>query len=144
MLLSMMIVTAIAGVFGSHETNAIKKQQEKSGHNIVFQLVTGDTTSHKQLMKQLNNIMTIAPESKIEVVCHGPGIDMVHAEKTIVREKIKALTEKGVKFVACEFSLKEKKIDKSSIITESGFVPAGIIEIVSKQEMGWSYIKAGI
>jgi intracellular sulfur oxidation DsrE/DsrF family protein len=29
------------------------------------------------------------------------------------------------------------------IIPEAGFVKAGIIEIVTKQEQGWSYIKSG-
>jgi hypothetical protein len=46
-------------------------------------------------------------------------------------------------FNACEFSIKERKVDRSKIIAVSGFVPAGILEIVGKQEQGWSYIKAG-
>jgi intracellular sulfur oxidation DsrE/DsrF family protein len=48
-----------------------------------------------------------------------------------------------VVFNACEFSIKERKVDRSKIISVSGFVPAGIVEIVSRQEQGWSYIKAG-
>jgi intracellular sulfur oxidation DsrE/DsrF family protein len=97
---------------------------------------------HKALMKQLNNIKSVAPTTEIEVVCHGPGLDMLLADKSKVRAKIKLATEMGVEFKACEFSIKERGIDRNLIISDSGFVPAGIIEIVTKQEQGWSYIKS--
>ena len=115
----------------------------KPEHRIIFQLTTSDTTAHKQLMKQLNNILKVSPTSQIEVLCHGAGIDMMVRGKTIVEEKVNELNKKGVAFNVCEFSLKERKVEKENILKSSGFVPAGIIEIVSKQEQGWSYIKAG-
>ena len=122
----------------------ITQAQNNAAHKIIFQLVTGDTSSHKVLMKQFGNILSIAPDTKIEVVCHGPGIDMMMQEKSIVINKIKEFKEKGVVFNVCEFSLKERKVDKSKLIEQSTFVPAGILEIVEKQEQGWSYIKAGL
>ncbi|MBL7893890.1 MAG: DsrE family protein [Bacteroidia bacterium] len=115
----------------------------KPEHKIIFQLTTGDTTAHKQLMKQFSNILSVSPTTQIEVVCHGPGLDMLVAGKTIVGDKIKLMAEKGVAFKACEFSMKERKVEKEKIIESAGFVAAGIVEIVSKQEQGWSYIKAG-
>ena len=120
-----------------------KTEIPKSEHKIVFQLTTNDTLAHKALMKQLTNIKSVAPETKIEVVCHGPGLDMLVSGKTTVLKGIQSAKEKGVEFMACEFSIKERKVDKESIIKESGFVPAGIIEIVSKHAQGWSYIKSG-
>ncbi len=112
-------------------------------HRIIFQLVSGDTLAHKQLMKQLNNIQSVAPGTQMEVVCHGPGLDMLVAEKTIVADKIRKLTQSGVVFNACEFSMSERKVEKDALIKEAGLVPAGIVEIVTRQEQGWSYIKAG-
>ncbi len=117
--------------------------ETKPEHKIIFQLTSGDTTAHKQLMKQFNNILSVSPTTKIEVVCHGGGLDMLVKGKTIVEDKIKNLSERGVQFMACEFSIKERKVDKNLILSTAGFVPAGIIEVVSKQEQGWSYIKAG-
>ncbi|HRD40426.1 MAG TPA: hypothetical protein PLC65_17485, partial [Bacteroidia bacterium] len=81
----------------------------KPEHKIIFQLTTGDTTAHKQLMKQFSNILSVSPTTQIEVVCHGPGLDMLVAGKTIVGDKIKLMAEKGVAFKACEFSMKERK-----------------------------------
>jgi intracellular sulfur oxidation DsrE/DsrF family protein len=112
-------------------------------HKVVFQLSSEDTMVHKSLMKQLNNIITVAPGSKIEVVCHGPGLTMLTKGKTTVQEKINQLTKKNIVFVACEASMAEKNIPKEKIIPEAGFVPFAIIEIVTKQEQGWSYIKPG-
>ena len=138
------VIAVVVLVVFSFTTKAQTKSESSSlEHKIIFQLTSGDTTAHKQLMKQFNNILSVSPTTKIEVVCHGAGLDMLVSGKTIVEDKIKTLAEKGVVFNACEFSIKERKVDRSKIIASSGFVPAGILEIVSKQEQGWSYIKAG-
>lgn len=129
-------------VFNISAKNSKNKSKE-SVHKIVFQLTTNDTMAHKSLMKQLSNITSVAPTTKIEVVCHGPGLDMLVTGKTVVQEKIKQLKVIGVDFVACEFSIKERNVPIEKIIPEAGFVKAGIIEIVTKQEQGWSYIKSG-
>ena len=123
----------------------VKDQAQKNAsiHKIVFQLSTEDTLAHKALMKQLNNITTVAPDTKIEVVCHGPGLNMLISSKTTVLLKIQELVKRDIQFVACEFSIKERNVDRATIIQEAGFVKAGIIEIVEKQEAGWSYIKSG-
>ena len=118
-------------------------KNENSIHKIIFQITTDDTLAQKSLMKQLNNILTISPGSKLEVVCHGPGINMLVGNRTLVQDKIAQLKNRGVEFVACEFTMSEKKLTKEDIIPEAGFVKGGIIEIVTRQEEGWSYIKSG-
>jgi intracellular sulfur oxidation DsrE/DsrF family protein len=122
----------------------ISVAQNSSAHKIIFQLQTGDTTSHKVLMRQCTNILNVAPGTQIEVVCHGPGLEMMMIEKSIVASKLKVLKEQGVVFNVCEFSMKERKIERNKFMEQATYVPAGIIEIVTKQEQGWSYIKAGL
>ena len=112
-------------------------------HRVVFQLTSEDTLVHKSLMKQLKNILTAAPDTKIEVVCHGPGINMLVIDKTFVHDKIQQMKTKGVLFMACENTLKERNISKDKIISEAFFVPSALVEIITKQEEGWSYIKSG-
>jgi intracellular sulfur oxidation DsrE/DsrF family protein len=128
-----------AASFGSLAGNGTFQK----GHKIIFQLTQADTLVQKTLMKQINNILTVAPDTKIEVVCHGPGIALLLKDKTIVADKLENLVVKGVAFNACEFTMKERKVDKSALVSVAGTVPAGILEIVTKQEEGWSYIKAG-
>ena len=112
-------------------------------HKIVFHLSTDDTLVHKSLVRQLNNVLTAVPSATIEVVCHGPGIYFLVTDKTIVHDKISQLKTKGIAFAACENTLKERNITKDKIITEAIFVPSALVEIITKQEEGWSYIKAG-
>lgn len=112
-------------------------------HKIVFQVTSDDTLVHKSLMKQLKNILTVAPNTKIEVVCHGPGLYLLVKERSMYQEQITAMKGKGVQFAACEFAMAERKITKEQLIAEAVPVPSGILEIATRQEEGWSYIKSG-
>ncbi len=126
-------------IFAQNESSDV----DMAEHKIVFQLTSADSNVHKMLVRQLGNVLAAAPNSKIEVVCHGPGIAMLTTKQTIVHPKVSELKGKGIDFVVCENTLKEKKVTKEEIILEASFVKAGIIEIVKKQEEGWSYIRAG-
>jgi intracellular sulfur oxidation DsrE/DsrF family protein len=110
---------------------------------IVFQLTTADTMAHKALMKQLGNITTVEPTAQIEVVCHGPGLDMLRKDKSIIAGKIEEFAKKGIVFNACEFSMKERNVNADQILTSAKFVKAGIVYIVKKDQQGWCYIKSG-
>lgn len=142
----LVILLATAGVVTA-QTNSenleVKKTEATKSHQIIYQLATDDTIAHKALMKQLNNILTVSPNSKIKVVCQGPGLNILIADKSVVKDKIQLLTKRNIEFAACEFSMKDKGITKDKMIAEAGYVPYGILEIVSRQEEGWSYIKAG-
>lgn len=118
-------------------------QHKPKPHRIIFQMVSGDTMSHKALMKQLQNITSVAPSTQIEVVCHGPGLNMLTTDKSVVGSQLNTMMGKGIAFYACEFSMQERKVDKTQILPGIGYVKAGIIAIVERQEQGWSYIKAG-
>lgn len=118
-------------------------QQTERLHRIVMQLTSGDTLVHKNLMKQFKNMKEAAPTMQLEVVCHGPGMDMLMIDRSIVQEKIKEFAAKGIVFLACENTIRERNLDRSKVIPEAAYVQAGIIHIVERQEDGWSYIKAG-
>lgn len=140
-LFAFVMTNSIITTEASGQVSSVEKSSGQ--HKIVFQLTTDDTLAHRSLMKQLNNITTVAPDTRIEVVCHGPGLNMLVSGKTTVQQKIMQMKNKGIAFVACEFSMSERKVTKENIIAEANFVKAGIIEIVTKQEEGWSYIKSG-
>lgn len=129
--------------FGSFLSVQANQAQKPKPHRIIFQMVSGDTMSHKALMKQLQNITSVAPTTKIEVVCHGPGLNMLTSDKSVVSTQLNTMIGKGIAFYACEFSMQERKVEKERILPGIGYVKAGIIAIVERQEQGWSYIKAG-
>lgn len=123
-----------------HQTKAQTKEKE---HKIVFHLASNDTLVHKALVKQISNVLDYWKTAKIEVVVHNNGIGFMKIEEAKTTKEIQLLTEKGVIFAVCENTLKQRKIEKSQILSSATFVPVGIAEIVLKEEDGWSYIKAG-
>ncbi len=123
--------------------SSVHAQNEARHHLIVMQLVSGDTIVHMGLMRQLRNMKEAAPDMELEVVCHGPGMDMLMSDRSIVADKVKEFSEKGIVFLACENTIKERKLDRARVLPPAGYVQAGIIHIVERQEDGWSYIKAG-
>ena len=112
-------------------------------HKIVWDMAQGDTAMQRGLYKQLNNVITAAPETKIEVVFHGNAVYAMLKDTGYLKEQIIALHEKGVLFRVCNNSLKGRNIDLSRVIPEAIVVPVAILELAAKQEEGWSYIKAG-
>ncbi len=118
-------------------------QNTERQHRIVMQLTSGDTLVQKGLVRQLKNMKEASPSLQLEVVCHGPGMDLLMSDRSIVQAKITEFAGKGIVFLACENTLKEHGLDRTKVVAEAGYVKAGIIHIVERQEDGWSYIKAG-
>jgi intracellular sulfur oxidation DsrE/DsrF family protein len=112
-------------------------------HKVVFQLTSADTIAHKNLVRQLENLKAAAPNAKIEVVCHNDGIQFLRTAVTKQTEKISELSLAGIDFVACENTMKQRKISREELTISCRTVQAGILEIMTKQEKKWSYIKAG-
>jgi uncharacterized protein len=124
--------------------NAQAQNKENEKHRIVMQLTSKDTLAHKSLLKQLNNLKDgWGDDVDIVVVCHGPGIDFMRTAMTPYRNEIYRTKERGIRFIVCENSLKERKVAKEEILPDMDYVKMGIGEIVIRQEQGWSYIKAG-
>ncbi|MCU0324222.1 MAG: DsrE family protein [Spirosomaceae bacterium] len=116
-----------------------------SGHKVVFQFVSGDTLSQQSLINNLKNLREGWPKAEVEIVFHGNGIWMVMTEKTKYNKQLQEFAEKqSIKMVVCENTMKQKKVEKSQLLSFVGTVPMGIGEIIKKQEQGWSYIKAGL
>ncbi len=109
---------------------------------VVFHLTTADTVAQKNMTKQLNNFLAAAPNAKIEVVCHNSGISYLQTALTQQAGKIRELSAKGVDFVACENTMRDRHIKREELVKECRTVPAGVVEVVLKQDQGWSYIRA--
>ena len=111
-------------------------------HKVVVQLNTSDTLVWHGALKNISNLQTaLGPTTQIELVAHGSGIGILIDGKTTQKIKIAELAASGVLFKACENTIRERKIDRSTILTQAGTVPSGVAEVVLKQEAGWAYLK---
>jgi len=112
-------------------------------HKIIWEMPTGDTAQQRVLFNQLHNVLAEAPDTKIEVMFHGNSVYALLRDTGYFKPAVTALFARGVIFAVCNNSLKKRNIDPGRVIPQAMIVPVAIIEIVKKQEEGWSYIKAG-
>ena len=93
-------------------------------------------------LKNVANILKEAPDTMVEVVCHGAGIGLVEKTRTDHAEAVESLIKKGVRFVACENTMRQKSIKKEDLLPGVGTVPSGAVEVVRKQQRdGFAYFK---
>ena len=113
-------------------------------HRVVFEITSADSADYRGVLRSVNNVLKDAPGTKIEIVCHGPAIFMLVKEKTALSDIMQELQSKqGVAFAACANSMRKNNLDKSQLVAVATIVPNGVMEVVSKQEDGWSYIRSG-
>jgi hypothetical protein len=126
-------------IFFSLVSNAQQKPMK-----IVFDLASSDTTDQGGVLRQFNNVLRQAPDTELEVVCHGSAIYMLVKEKSVFESRMQDVLAKGkVSFKVCANSMKRLVVDPSQILPLAQIVPVSILELASKQSEGWAYIKAG-
>jgi len=122
-------------------TSSTFAQQKQ--HKIVFDFTKADTASFSTIVRHAKNIMSKTGNPKLEIVCHGPGLDLLVKDKSTVQKEIEELNKLKVVFAACNETMKRRGIDKSQLLPQAIIVPAAILEISLKEQEGWSYIKEG-
>ena len=117
---------------------------QKKEHKVVFEITSADTADHRTILRQINNVVKDAPGTKIELVCHGPAIFMLVKDKTVLSDMMQELkTKQQVSFAACANSMRKNNLTAEQLVPVASIVPNGVMEVVTKEEDGWSYIKAG-
>lgn len=104
--------------------------------------VNFDEPGHqKAALKNVANMLKEAGSGRIEVVCHGKGLGLLVKAQTPHAAEIERLARAGVKFAACENSMREKSVAKADLLPVVETVPSGAVEIVRKQQEGHGYFK---
>lgn len=52
-----------------------------------------------------------------------------------------AALEGGIQVVACENTLKSQKLTRADMLPDIGYVPAGVVELMQKQQQGYAYAR---
>jgi len=107
--------------------------------------------SQMQGLKGLRNIrnhLDVAPETKIIVVTHAEGVDLLmdgakdQKSGTEYSPLITALKSRGVRFEVCEITLKNRQLKKEQFILDADFTPSGVVRISQLQSKDrFAYIK---
>jgi len=110
---------------------------------IVWEIGAKDTAVHSAIFRQINNVLTVAPDTKIEVVFHGNAIFVLTKDSSLHIPKIQKDQARGVTFAICNNSMKRLKLEESRLLPGLKIVPVAMLELARKQSEGWSYLKAG-
>ena len=112
-------------------------------HRLVIQVTDNDPARWGMVLNNTKNAQDDvggADKIDIEIVAYGPGINMFKKDSP-VGDRIASLAKTGVQFAGCENTMKGYKLSKDEMLTTIGYVPAGVTELMKKQEQGWTYLR---
>ena len=76
----------------------------------------------------------------IEIVTHGPGINMLKFE-TVVGPRLKTALENGIGLIACEFTMRGARLTRDDMYAGISYAPSGVAHIIRRQAEGWYYLR---
>lgn len=106
-----------------------------------MQFTNSDSISQASVVLQVRNIRAALPNAQIEVVCHGPGLDLLQTTKSKAAAQVAEWSGKGVVFAACGNTLKRRNLKKEDLLPSAIVVPSAMVELTLKQEKKWAYVK---
>jgi intracellular sulfur oxidation DsrE/DsrF family protein len=114
---------------------------------VVYHIDQAATQGLKGL-RNIRNHLDTAPDTKIIVVTHAEGVDMLmdgakeEKSKTEYAPLVSALKARGVKFEICEITLKNRNLKKDQFILDADYTPSGVVRIAQLQAReNYAYIK---
>ena len=117
-------------------------QQPAAKNRVVMQVSDNDPGKWNLALNNARNLQADlgAKNVDIEIVAYGPGIGMLKAD-SVVGKRIGEALAGGVKIEACENTMRGQKLAKTDMLNGIGYVPAGVVEIMQKQQQGWAYLR---
>jgi uncharacterized protein len=121
---------------------AAAQQPAGAKSKLVMQVSDGDAAKWNLALNNAKNVQVDlgAANVDIEIVAYGPGIGMLKAD-SVVGNRVGEALGAGVKVVACENTMHGQKLTKADMLGGVSYVPAGVVEIMQKQQQGWAYIR---
>lgn len=109
---------------------------------IVIQVSDNDPAKWNLALNNAKNLQDDvgAANVDIEIVAYGPGIGMLKLESP-TGSRIADAGKAGIKVTACENTMRGQKLGKDDMLPAISYVPAGVTEIMKKQQDGWAYLR---
>lgn len=116
--------------------------QADKPHRLVIQVSDADPAKWNLALNNARNVMVDLGADKVavEIVAYGPGIGMLKMDSTAGSRVSEALGQ-GVQVVACENTMRAMKLGRDDMLPSIGYVPAGVVEIMSRQTQGYAYVR---
>jgi len=111
-------------------------------NHVVIQVSDNDVSRWNLALNNARNLQTDLgiDNVEIEIVAYGPGLSMLKAESPVA-PRIDESVLSGMKVSACENTMANQKVTRDQILPGVSFVPAGVVEIMRRQQEGWAYLR---
>jgi intracellular sulfur oxidation DsrE/DsrF family protein len=109
---------------------------------IVLQVSDGNAVTWNQALNVVENLReAYGPDTQIELVAFGQGINMLKFDSPVASRLLDAQTKKGAKIYACENSMGRNKLSRNDMAPDVVYVKAGIEHIITRQREGWVNVR---
>jgi uncharacterized protein len=131
-------VGATSTAFG--EPGKVAPPPGKQG--VVIQVSDDNPKTWGQALNVIRNIQAAYGKDKVDVelVAFGLGIGILKAD-SVMANRIDDTLATGAKVYACENTMRGFKLSKDDMNSKIAYVPAGVIEIIEKQQAGWAVVR---
>lgn len=135
---SVVVAMAFALVAGS-ATQAVAAEKK---HGVVMQVSDNNPAIWNLTLNNAKNLQEALGKDNvdIEIVAYGPGLHMLMFDSEVAN-RLSDAEKSGVTLTACGNTMKAMKVSEKDLHAGVKVVPGGVIEIMQKQEAGWTYIK---
>ena len=112
-----------------------------SKDQVVFQVSADDAKTWNLALNNAKNVQSAkGTAAESEIVVYGPGIGMLKGD-SVVANRVSEAVKSGVKVVACQNTMRGQKLTPADMNADISYVPAGVVELMAKQQQGWTYIR---
>lgn len=138
-------LSALLALSTWNAAGAAPRAQTGDGYRVVFQVTADDPEQWAGLLGNIENLRRALGDDveAVEVVVHGGGIGLVLRSDTALAGRMETLAKSGVRFVACENTMRSRNFTKADLLPFVGTVDSGVAEVVRRQKQGWQYIRIG-
>ena len=138
-------LAALAVMLAVLSAQGVGRVQAERPLKVVVHVNFAQTAHQKAGLANIENILKTAGaqdvKAEVEVVCHGEGIRLVEKARSELAGEVAALANQGVRFVACENTMRQRSLGLEDLLPGMATVPSGAYEVVHKQQEGYAYFK---
>jgi len=109
---------------------------------IVLQVSDGNVPTWNQALNVAANLReAYGPDTQIEIVAFGQGIQMLKLDAPVSSRLADAQKKTNAKVYACENSMGRFKLSRADMAPDVAYVDAGVQHMIKRQREGWVLIR---
>lgn len=149
-------MASVALAQGAKKQGSSATKQQSSGatkpHRLLIHVDQNDPAVMNLALNNATNVIEYyhakGEDVDVDIVAYGPGLNMLRADTSPVQDRIKQLKGTAfpskVQFSACantKENMEKKEGRTVAVLPDATIVPSGVVQLMEKQEKGWSYLR---